>query len=137
MKHASLWREFTIVALGLLIVGCANVIPVKDLEGQPITTASGKPPSLDQAQKAIVRAGGSFNGMRMAVVRPGVVDATYAPRSDFTCVMEITFDSRSYNIRYKSSEGLSYDPAAHTIHKSYNSWVSNLAKRIDNEFMAE
>jgi hypothetical protein len=134
MERSRFWRLLTISLLGLIIVSCANVLPIRDVDSAPIVTGSGKPPPPDAVQKAIVRAGSMLN-MRMSVVRPGVVQAIYAPRSDFTAVMEITYDAKTYNIHYKSSEGLSYDPGPRTIHKNYNTWVSNLQKRIDNELL--
>ncbi len=135
MNRSWIRRKLTILLLGVIIVGCAGVLPVRDVDNQPIVTASGKPPAADNVQKAIIRAGSQLN-MRMSVVRPGVILATYSPRSDFTAVMEVTYDSKAYSIHYKSSDGLNYDPQAHTIHKNYNSWVSNLQKRIDNELLA-
>ena len=133
MERSCLWkRRFTILLLGLAIVGCAGVLPVQDVNNAPVVTGSGKPATPDGVQKAIMAAGVSLN-MRMAVIRPGLVQATYSPRGDFTAIMEVSYDTKAYSIRYKSSDGLNYDPQARTIHKNYNSWVTNLQKRIDSQ----
>jgi len=127
-------RLLTILALGLAIMACAGTLPVQNVDGAPITTGTGKPATLDAVQRAIVRAGSGLN-MRMTVVSPGVVQAVYAPR-DFSATFEITYTVKNYNIHYKTSDHLNYDPATNTIHKSYNSWVANLQRRIDNELSA-
>lgn len=132
MKHAYPRRAFLIALSAVMILGCASGTPIVNVENAPVTTGSGKQASMDGVQRAIIRAGSALN-MRMAVIRPGLVQATYSPRGDFTAVMEVSFTTKAYDIRYKTSENLKYDPATNTIHKNYNSWVANLRRRIDNE----
>jgi hypothetical protein len=42
--------------------------------------------------------------------------------------MDIKYNTKSYSIEYKDSQGLKYDGT--NIHKNYNSWVMNLDNRI-------
>jgi hypothetical protein len=43
-------------------------------------------------------------------------------------VVDIDYDQRAYNIRYKDSTNLDYTGT--TIHRNYNGWVENLDKAI-------
>ena len=58
-------------------------------------------------------------------------------------VVDIAYDAKSYNIRYKSSKGLLYGEADHTsgretreIHRSYNDWIKNRDNAIRTQFIA-
>ena len=52
-------------------------------------------------------------------------------------VVDIAYDAKSYNIRYKSRKGLLHGEADQTsghetreIHKNYNGWIENLNNAI-------
>jgi len=44
-------------------------------------------------------------------------------------VVEIPYSSKSYTIRYRSSENL--DEKDGVIHKNYNGWIQNLTRGIN------
>lgn len=124
MNMKRLTRILLIVVPALLALGCAPLAPVMNVTDAP--TSTNRPASLDEIGNAIVRAGASLN-MQMRKVRPGVIDATYAVRG-LSATMEIKYNTKSYSIEYKDSQGLKYDGT--NIHKNYNGWVTNLDNRI-------
>ena len=107
-----------------LVVGCAPLAPLRNIENQPVST--NRAASLDEIGNAIVRAGVSLN-MQMQKVRPGLINATNAVRG-LSATMEIKYDTKQYSISYKDSQGLKYDGTQ--IHRNYNGWVQNLDNRI-------
>ena len=111
-----------------LIVGCAPLAPVRNVESQPVSAS--RPLTLDEVGNAIVRAGATLN-LRMEKVEPGLITATYAPRGT-SATMEVKYDTRQYSIAYKDSRGLNYD--GRQIRRIYNNWVQNLDDRIRVQF---
>jgi hypothetical protein len=129
----------------VLAVGCARLVPVQNIENQPVS--ANKPSvTLDEIGNAIVLAGSSLN-LRMQKVRPGLIFATFSERErlrpgspipagvfnifmadELSAVMEIKYDSKRYSILYKESQGFNYD--GRKIHKDYNSWVQRLDQRV-------
>jgi hypothetical protein len=113
--------------------GCMRCGPIQDVTDAPVPSVSGKPLSNDEVRKAIVRAGGTL-GWRMNAETPGKVTGTLNVRKH-TAVIEIPYSSKSYSIKYKSSENL--DAASDgTIHNNYNGWIRNLARGIDAQLAA-
>lgn len=104
----------------------ACVQPIYNVKSAPIETPGGKPPTMAEVEKAIVRAGSAL-GWRMQPVQPGLVVGTLNLRSH-SAVVNVTYDTRTYNISYKDSTELNYDGT--NIHKNYNGWVQNLDKGI-------
>jgi hypothetical protein len=122
-----------VVAAGsaALIAGCALLVPVHNVESQPVSTS--KPSvTLDEVGNAIVRAGATLN-FQMQKAGPGVITATYSPRGT-SATMEVKYDTRQYSIAYKDSRGLDYD--GRQIHRIYNGWVENFDKRIREQLSA-
>ena len=57
-------------------------------------------------------------------------------RSSLKVVVNISYSANRVSMRYVDSEGLSYDKAEGTIHRTYNRWVKNLEKDIRGELGA-
>jgi hypothetical protein len=96
----------------------------------PVTTATGKEPTLDQVTKAIVEAGNQTRPpWAMGVVQPGHIIGTLNVRSH-QVVVDITYTAKTYSIKYKNSTNLNYDPEKGTIHPHYASWIQNLDNAI-------
>ena len=96
----------------------------------PITTATGKEPSLDQVTKAIIEAGATTRPpWQMVVAQPGLIIGTLNIR-EHQVVVDIPYTSKMYSIKYKNSTNLKYDPEKGTIHSNYTSWIQNLDNAI-------
>jgi hypothetical protein len=122
--RASQWIAIAGAALALSMAGCAGK-PVYDVTSAPIA-ASKANPSMDDIGKAIQRAGAGL-GWQMQQVRPGQIVGTLALR-DHKAVVDVTYDPKTYSIKYKDSTNLNYDGS--TIHNNYNGWIQNLDKAI-------
>jgi hypothetical protein len=126
-------------ALGALVVafsaaavaGCTSQ-PVYNVKHAPIVTADGKPATLTEAEKAIERAGAAL-GWQIYAARPGLTVATHRARN-YTAVVDVTYDERSFSITYSNSANLSYDGA--NIHPTYNDLVQRLETSIRAQLRA-
>ena len=115
---------FLFAFLVVFSAGCRSN-PVYNVEGAAVI--SGKTnASLDDVQKAIMRAGGTL-GWVMTPAGSGEVLGTLRLRKH-VAVVSIKFNARTYSILYKSSENLDYD--GKNIHSNYNGWIQNLHKAI-------
>lgn len=121
-----MWRKgiVVVVALGFAVLAGCRGAPIKEVVAEPI--ASGKPLTAQTVESAIVRAGAGL-GWKMAPQAPGKIVGTLALRSHLA-VVDITYDTKSYSIRYKDSSNLDYTGTS--IHKNYNGWIENLDKAI-------
>lgn len=116
------------VLLGCLVLvvvtacrGGGQIYQVKDA---PVQTATGKEPSMDEVQKAIIAAGAGL-GWLMAVAKPGEIIGTLNIRSH-QAVVSIPYTTKTYSILYKGSSNLKYDVEQQTIHENYGGWVQRL-----------
>lgn len=108
----------------ILVAGCAGT-PVYNVSGAPVETNS-KDVSLDSVHNAIRRAGASL-GWQMKTIKPGLMVGTLNLRNH-SAVVDVAYNTKSYNITYKDSANLKYDGTS--IHKNYNAWVQNLDNKI-------
>jgi len=113
----------------LLLVGCRST-PIHDVVGAPI--AANKAVSLADVEKAIMRAGGGL-GWSLTPGGPGRMEGVLALRTH-RAVVDIIYDTKAYNIKYKDSSNLDYDGT--NIHSNYNGWIQNLDKAIRAELTA-
>lgn len=116
------------------VMGCSGGGPIYNVKNAPITTATGKEVTLEQVTKAIVEAGAGLK-WTMAVVKPGQIIGTLNLRSH-TAVVDITYNSKTYDITYKDSINLKYNAEKNTIHKAYSGWVQNLDNAIKSRLTA-
>lgn len=124
MKSVKLKIILATAALAL-ISGCATVKPVHNVTDAPVAVVK-QNVSLDEVSKAIIRAGAAL-GWQMNPVQPGLIVGTLKLRTH-TAVVDVTYDTKTYSIKYKDSTNLNYDGA--NIHKNYNGWIENLDKGI-------
>jgi hypothetical protein len=110
------------------LIGCRTV-PIEELSKAPLGVAPGKRVTMTDVAKAI-HAAGSDLGWVMQDVRPGEILGTLNLRKH-VAVVTILHDTSTFSIRYKSSQNLSAE--GQTIHRKYNLWVQNLARRIQQE----
>ncbi|MEP7061338.1 MAG: hypothetical protein ABI881_03015 [Betaproteobacteria bacterium] len=81
---------------------------------------------MAEVEQAINRAGMSL-GWVMTPTRPGLTTGRLAIRTH-VAVVEISYDTKSFSIKYKDSVNLEYDGG--NIHKNYNGWIDNLEREI-------
>ena len=126
----------TVVACLLLavIAGCRGGGQLYQVKDAPVVTATGKEPSLEEVQKAIIQAGAAL-GWTMALVKPGEILGTLNVRSH-QAVVSIPYTSKSYSILYKDSNNLKYDADKQTIHENYTGWIQRLDGAIKSRLTA-
>jgi len=124
MKTAAL-KVLLVAFAAAALAGC-TIQPIHNVKGAPVETPGGKPASMADVEKAILRAGGAL-GWKMQPVRPGLITATLNLRTH-TAVVDVTYNPGMYDITYKDSVELNYDGT--NIHRNYNGWVQNLDKGI-------
>ncbi len=110
-------------SLLLMLAGCRSN-PVFNIENAPIEISEKH--SSNDVKKAIIRAGVGL-GWQMKAKKAGHIVASLYLRKH-VAIVDITYTKKSYNIKYKSSQNLSYDGT--NIHSNYNSWVQNLNRQI-------
>ncbi len=118
-----------LIALGVLLVGCRTA-PVLNIEEAPVSTSAKI--TLKDVERAIIRAGTSL-GWQMKRQGKGHIVGTLYLRNNMAKV-DITFNTKSYNIKYKASQGLRYDGV--NIHSNYNGWIQRLDQNIQAQLSA-
>ena len=121
--------KWLLVFLVTALAAC-NAAPIYNVTGSPIVTASGKPPSMQQVQTAILTAGTAL-GWQITNDKPGRMTGRLNLRTH-QAVVDIEHDTKQYSIKYRDSVDLGAKDG--TIHKNYNSWVQNLDNRIRAQF---
>jgi len=106
------------------VVGCRGGGQIYQVKDAPIQTATGKVPSIEDVQKAIITAGAGL-GWQMTVAKPGEIIGTLNVRSH-QAVVSIPYTVKSYSILYKDSSNLKYDADKQTIHENYSGWIQRL-----------
>lgn len=114
-----------LVALAVITTGC-RTNPVRDIVDAPVTSSSKA--TMADVGKTIKQAGTAL-GWGMREIKPGHIVGTLYLR-DHMAKVDIKYNKKTYSISYKDSAELGYDGTS--IHKNYNSWVSNLDKRIQS-----
>ncbi|TDY02914.1 hypothetical protein [Thiohalophilus thiocyanatoxydans] len=127
MKFSKWMMTGLLVAITVL-AGCRSN-PVMNVDEAAISLQN--EPEMQQVEKAIIRAGSTL-GWNMKKTAPGKMEGRLMIRSH-VAVVDITYDTKSYSIRYKDSENLDYDGT--NIHSNYNGWVQNLDRNIQQQLM--
>jgi hypothetical protein len=133
MKRA--WSGVVMACLVLAVVmGCRGGGQLYQVKDTPVQTATGKEPSLEEVQKAIISAGAAL-GWQMAIVQPGEIVGTLNVRSH-QAVVSIPYTTKTYSILYKDSSNLKYDAEKQTIHENYSGWIQRLDGAIRSRLTA-
>lgn len=121
-----LFKRFAAVAVFLLLTGFGARAPIYNVLSAPI------PPNpaatMENIEKAVIRAGLTL-GWQIAPKGPGRAEGVLILRKH-RAVVDITYDTKSFNINYKDSVNLDYSEKDRTIHSNYNGWIQNLEKGI-------
>lgn len=122
-------------AILILFTSCRTAA-VYNVTDTPINTGSGKEPTMEQVEQAILGAATATKpAWSMKVLKPGHILATLHIRSH-TAIVDITYNTKSYSINYNGSTNLKYDAEAKTIHSNYNGWIQNLDSAIKGRLSA-
>ena len=117
-----------VIPMVLLLVACRTA----DLYNVQNAPGASKAVSMADVETAIRRAGHGL-GWQITPQGPGRAEGTLALR-EHRAVVDITYDTKSYSIKYKDSTNL--DASDGQIHKNYNGWIQNLDKAISRELLA-
>ena len=117
-----------------VVAGCRGGGQIYNVKDAPVTTATGKEMTLEQVTNAIIEAGAGLK-WTMAVVKPGQIVGTLNLRSHMAAV-DITYNTKTYDITYKNSVNLKYNAEKNTIHENYRGWVMNLDNAIKGRLTA-
>ncbi len=118
---------FLLALLAMFAAGCRSNPPY-NVEGAAIVTGRTNA-SLDDVQKAILRAGGTL-GWVMTPAGSGEIMGTLRLRKH-VAVVTIKYNMKTYSILYKDSQNLNYD--GKSIHSNYNGWIQNLHRAIQTQ----
>jgi hypothetical protein len=110
--------------LFVAVMGCRGGAQIFQVKDAPVQTATGKQPSLEDVQKAIIAAGVGLN-WQMAIAKPGEIIGTLNVRSH-QAVVSIPYTTKNYSIIYKDSTNLKYNAEKQTIHENYSGWIQRL-----------
>lgn len=122
------------VFLGIIVsglYGCRSA-PIQNVDNVPIRTNKANY-TLDDVEKAIIRAG-TITGWQIEKDRPGTILAVFT-NPNFAAGVTITYNTSTYNIRYRNSRNLESKPGY--IHENYNAWVKDLDTAIQRELLAQ
>lgn len=118
-----------IISSAMVVLLSACTLPaIHNVENAPVVAANTNY-DLSDVTKAIQRAGIGL-GWQMKEETPGHIVARLNVRSHLA-VVDITYTLDDFNINYKDSNNLKYDPGNNTIHRNYNSWIQNLTNAIN------
>lgn len=109
----------------LMASGCGQHKAILQVNDSPITARKADV-TLEEIERAIIAAGAELD-WKMKSVSPGHLEATVDVRHH-RAVVDITFDTKTFDILYKDSVALDYD--GQRIHRNYNRWIANLDKKI-------
>ena len=131
-----MWSGVLVTCLVLAVMaGCRGGGQIYNVKDAPVQTATGKEPSMEDVQKAIIAAGVGL-GWQMAISKPGEIIGTLNLRSH-QAVVTIPYTSKTYSILYKDSVNLKYNADKQTIHKNYTGWIQRLDEAIRSRLTAE
>ncbi|MCZ6802001.1 MAG: hypothetical protein O7F12_16090 [Nitrospirae bacterium] len=131
MKRMAWNLGLVLVVMGLL-AGCTSAI--YNVNNATVAGPTGGTLTMPEIKKAIMTAGAGL-GWNVKEESPGHLVGTLHLRTH-TAVVDIPYSTETYNITYKSSSNLLYDPEDGTIHSNYNGWIENLDKAIKNQLAA-
>jgi hypothetical protein len=121
--------KILLVTIGITaLVGCRTA-PVYNVEEASVISSTNKSLSMNDVKNAIIR-GGASRGWSMKDAGKGHIVGTLHLRKHMAMV-DIKYNTKSYSITYKDSEGLNYDGA--NVHQNYNGWVQNLETSINTQ----
>lgn len=127
-------RILTYAVLGMLAMQLFIVTPAMAVQkiktvNEEISSFTSKPISAASVEKAF-KTCSSARGWRFKRLAPGKLIGQLNVRSKHYVEVEVAYNSKAYSISYRKSKNMRYNAKENTIHKRYNSWVSNLSNDV-------
>jgi len=126
----------TLFALFLILcavsMACRKSAPLYDAPAKDIPAVSERKLSLDEVRAAIIR-GASSRGWTIESQSPGLITANIMVRNKHSATVDIHYTETSFDIKYRDSFNLNYNPKTGTIHPNYDRWVNYLSESIRRE----
>ena len=131
MIKGRLLQLLVVLTVSVFVAGCegsGRTQKVYNVVDSPTTAKPGL--SVADVSNAIIR-GGQQRGWVIKKVSDGQLEGTLRVRTH-VAVVDITHDTQTFSIKYKSSVHLLYSNEGGTeyIHRNYNSWVRFLESDI-------
>lgn len=123
------------LALAILFGAAQARSAVVLVEPERVVLVSGQPTlTPEMVRHAIVR-GGARHAWTVANDLPGVLRLKYIKQDKHEVVVDVSYDTTGFQIRYVSSANMKYESTngVPMIHPFYNKWVSNLSLAISAE----
>ena len=118
------------LAVGLAVLcSCANhIIPITNLDNQPMPVAAQRMAPGDLTQR--IEHGAGAAGWKLAEMAPGQLQAVYI-KEDHVVTVRISFTPSAYSIDFVSSVNM--DQGSGKIHHKYKEWIDGLSAAIAAE----
>jgi len=122
-------KTLKVVLLGsvLVMVGC-KATPIMNVTDKAIVGEH----ELTVIEKSIMKAS-IRKGWQPKKISEGVIEAKINVRNKHYATVSILYSEKSFSINYVDSKGLGVK--RNKIHKSYNRWIANLTKEIEQEIL--
>ncbi|HEX9051416.1 MAG TPA: hypothetical protein VF841_12870 [Anaeromyxobacter sp.] len=129
--RAAIWAAAAAVLVAASPARARTPVPVENFPDQPVATASGRRPTLEQVQQAIASAA-TARQWALAKQADGSFLATRVVKGKHTLVTAVSFTAERYSVTYHSSDNLKYEVyrGVPYIHPNYNVWTRELVEAI-------
>ena len=114
----------SVVTMSFLLTACGGA-PVKNVSNHSVSISIDK---KEEVRMAIKTAGASL-GWIINDLDENTLEGVLMLRKHIAKIT-IPYSEKEYSLLYKSSENLKYNAEKNTIHKNYNSWITNLDQKI-------
>jgi hypothetical protein len=127
-------RNFTYLLLGLFALQSFIATPaladqkVKTFY-EEISSSTGKTITASAVAKAF-KTCSAHRGWKFTRVAAGKLIGQLNVRGKHYLEVDVAYNAKAFKISYKGSKNMRYNAEANTIHKRYNSWVSNLSSDV-------
>ncbi len=129
--RAAIWTAVAAILVTAAPAYGRTPVPVENFPNNPVATASGKKPTVEQVAQAITAAATSKQ-WSLAKQADGSFLATRVVKGKHTIVTTVSFTADQYSVAYHSSDNMKftmYDGVPH-IHPNYNVWAKELVDAI-------
>lgn len=131
----NLVRWFAVLVLSLapfMASNAARIEPVVNIENQAVARGDGKTLTEEQVKNAIVVASARQQYWSVTPVQPGMMVGKLNYKDKHTAVVDITYSTNTFSIKYRDSHNFSYEKedGVEQIHRNYNRLLQGLRRDI-------